>query len=120
MTRSDQNTMTKVREMIVRCCLEAADQNGGKMPYGFIRSLVKLHAKKYPFLKEAAIRKAIQRQRKREIRPSSPSTLPPPPPSPNPSPPVFDTESMSESEISNRNVGGRPKGTSKVKNIQII
>ena len=115
MTRSDRKTMTKVSAMIVRCCLNTADQNGGKLPYGFIRQIVKQHAEKYPFITEVAIRKALERQRKRAIRPSSPSASPPrPSPSPNPSPPVFESESVTESEISNRKVGGRPKGTSKV------
>ena len=72
MTRSDRKTMTKVSAMIVRCCLNTADQNGGKLPYGFIRQIVKQHAEKYPFITEVAIRKALERQRKRAIRPSSP------------------------------------------------
>ena len=50
-----------IREWLVGVCLNAAEDNGGKVPYGFVTKLVHEQRESFPFLNETALRKAVQR-----------------------------------------------------------
>ena len=129
----DYGTRRVIRQHLIKQILNAAEKNGGRVPNGFITSLVKKNQESFPFISVTNLRTSSHRARMdikaKENTNHAPVTLAPSPalrpflspaPCPVPSPdsiptPIETIQDVPVSKGIKRDQGGRPKGTTKEK-----